>query len=96
MSKKQSNRSQGYGLTGKIRSSTVEDKVPKKQSSQVNPLFETQIKRPLSKNEFSDIELPAPFSTKDLGMSLTRKTSKILRESKCVVIEDGTKVPPMH
>ena len=44
----------------------------------------------------SKIELAAPFNMKDLGMQLSRKTSKILREGKSVILEAGQKAPPMH
>ena len=43
----------------------------------------------------NNIELEAPFTTKDLGRSLTRKTSKIIREGKAVMTENGKKVAPM-
>ena len=65
-------------------------------NSQVNPLFESQIKRPLSKDELEEIQLAAPYDAKDIGMQLTRMTSKILREGKSVVISNGLKAPPMH
>ena len=43
-----------------------------------------------------EIELVAPFSDRDLGMQFTRKQSKIIREGKAVLTEDGSKVLPMH
>ena len=44
----------------------------------------------------SDIALEEPFSEKDIVMQSTRKTSKIIRETKSVAVEKGPKAPPMH
>lgn len=43
-----------------------------------------------------DLELEAPHGYKDLGGPMMRRTTKIIREGKSKLTEDGEMVEPMH
>ena len=42
------------------------------------------------------LELEKPFTKKDLGRPVTRKTTKIIREGKAVIAPKGEMKAPMH
>lgn len=52
-------------------------------------------KGPISETEYA-MSLNQPFSEKDVAMNMTRKQSKIIRESKSKVTDDGEKLNSMR